>query len=137
MIIKGNVSKKLLSAIDNFADVLFSPQLKRHIEIKIVYRKNLAHYGLADIDDYNKSGLPRYFIIEIKKELDENERIRTVAHEMVHVRQYALLQLNAEMNMWHGKKVNADKIPYMDQPWEIEAHDVGDFLYEEYINGNV
>jgi len=41
--------------------------------------------------------------------------------------------LNEEMSVWHGKKVNADKIPYEEQPWEIEAETVGIILYESFI----
>lgn len=137
MIIKGKITKKDLKAIDIFANLLFSPQLKRHIEITIVYRKNVAHFGLTDIEEYNLRGIPRSFVVEIQRGLDETERLRTIAHEMVHVKQYAKKELNGQMTLWHGQPVDADKIPYFDQPWEIEANDVGDFLFEEYMYGNV
>jgi hypothetical protein len=56
----------------------------------------------------------------------------TLAHEMVHVRQYAKMELNEEMNRWHGEYVNTDLIPYHEQPWEIEAYDLGDRLFKQY-----
>ena len=137
MVILGNITKRQLKAIDYFARSLFSPQLSKHLHIRISYRNVNTHWGLTIVDDYNKRGLPRYFIIEVNKNLNERERMMTLAHELVHVRQYAKLELNEEMNRWHGKFVDADKIPYIEQPWEIEAYDVGDKLFEDYINGNV
>lgn len=49
----------------------------------------------------------------------------TVAHEMVHVKQIARGQLRYEIVRgkeiihWLGKR--ADKLPYLKQPWELEA----------------
>jgi hypothetical protein len=88
MIIRGKITKKDLKAIDIFANLLFSSQLKRHIEITIVYRKNVTHFGLTDIEEYNDRGIPRSFVVEIQRGLDETERLRTIAHEMVHHKQF-------------------------------------------------
>ena len=41
------------------------------------------------------------------------------------------------MTMWRGKKVNSEKIPYAQQPWEIEAWTKGDRLYRSFMNGHV
>ena len=132
MVISGNITKRQLRAIDYFAKELFSPQLSKHIHIKISLRNVDTHWGLTIVDDYNASGKPRYFIIEVAKKLNERERLMTLAHEMVHVKQYANLELNEEMNRWHGEYVDSDKIPYIEQPWEIEAYDLGDRLFEQY-----
>ena len=137
MVISGKISKRQLQAINYFASRLLSHQLSRHLHIRISYRNVNTHWGMTIVDDYNASGKPRYFLIEVNKNLNERERLMTIAHEMVHVKQYAKMELNEEMNRWHGKFVDADKIPYIEQPWEIEAYDVGDKLFEDYVNGNV
>lgn len=92
---------------------------------------------MAIVDDYNAKGLPRYFTVEVKRDLSEKEKLRSIAHELVHIRQYATGQLNEEMTLWEGQSVNPDVIPYLEQPWEIEAYALGDKLYGDYINGNV
>jgi hypothetical protein len=53
--------------------------------------------------------------------------METVAHEMVHVKQYAKGELTEQS--WQGKLINP-KQEYWDQPWEIEAHgrEVGLFI---------
>ena len=52
---------------------------------------------------------------------------------MCHVLQYARCELNETMTMWRGKRVNADKIPYSEQPWEVEAESIGLNLYESFL----
>ena len=45
----------------------------------------------------------------------------TLAHEMVHVKQYVRHELK-EPTVWKGTNINTDKVEYWDLPWEIEAH---------------
>ena len=70
---------------------------------------------------------------EFELEIGTNQRLRrlleTVAHEMVHVKQFARGELN-EKPAWLGKTYNINKTEYWDLPWEIEAHgrEVGMFI---------
>jgi hypothetical protein len=134
MIITGKVNKKYREAIEFFATELFTPQMKRHIELRIRKRDLGTWHGFVSIEDYNVLNQPRSFVIELHKGDDEKEHLKTLAHELVHVRQYARNELNDEMNTWKGRKVDSDSIPYEDQPWEIEAMKLGDELYELYTN---
>jgi len=134
MIITGKVNKKYREAIEFFATELFTPQMKRHIELRIRKRDLGTWHGFVSIEDYNVLNQPRSFVIELHKGDDEKEHLKTLAHELVHVRQYARNELNDEMNTWKGRKVDSDSIPYEDQPWEIEAIKLGDELYELYTN---
>lgn len=138
MYIEGKLTNLQKSALHYFADKLFSHQLKRNLHVRvIVRRKPMKVYGLAEVVSYNTSGRAREFIIEINGSLDKEDKIRTLAHEMVHVKQYAYDELNCEMTLWRGKKVDPDKIPYAQQPWEIEAWTKGDKLYRSFMNGHV
>jgi hypothetical protein len=56
-----------------------------------------------------------------------------LAHEIVHCLQYSRGELNEEMTMWRGRRVDADKIPYFEQPWEIEAETLGLKLYNDFM----
>jgi Zn-dependent peptidase ImmA (M78 family) len=51
-----------------------------------------------------------------------SEIIRTVAHELVHVKQHAKGQLKQSDNhyIWMGKKI-PKTVAYLDMPWEKEA----------------
>ena len=92
----------------------------------------MAHLGLTSVEDYNASYKPREFILDIKSTQTEDEIIRTLAHEMVHVKQYVYGGLDEEGMKWCGKNLTRD-LPYHEQPWEIEAHDVGDILFVDYM----
>lgn len=134
MIVTGKINKNLREAIGFFASNLFTPQMSRHVEVHIRQRDLGVWHGFASIEEYNSLGQPRSFVIELHRKDDEKEKLKTLAHELVHVRQYVRNELNDEMNTWKGRKINSDDIPYDDQPWEIEANELGNKLYELYSN---
>lgn len=70
----------------------------------------------------------REFEIEINRTLRLRRLLETVAHEMVHVKQYARHEMK-EPRVWKGKILDKS-IEYWDLPWEIEAHgrEVGLFI---------
>jgi hypothetical protein len=115
-----------------FANRLLSPQMQRNVGVRVVIRRTMPVLGITIIDDYNESGLPRRFTIEMDGKQDSEEKLRTLAHEMVHIKQYCKKELNEEMSKWKGQSVDSDSMDYDDQPWEIEAHTLGDKLYEEF-----
>ena len=82
----------------------------------------------------NLSGKPRHFLLEILRNQTEKEILRTIAHEMVHVKQFAYNEMNEECTMWMNRAFDYDNTPYHEQPWEIEAHEIGDLIYEDFIN---
>jgi hypothetical protein len=132
MIVTGKISKRHLKALHYYAEQLFTPQKRRHIEIQVKYRKKMDYLGLVTVEDHNVLGVPNSFIIELQRDT-EAEMLKTLGHEMVHVLQYARGELNETMTMWRGKRVNADKIPYSEQPWEVEAESIGLNLYESFL----
>ena len=81
----------------------------------------------------------RDFYIDVDKNLDVEEMVETVCHEMVHVWQGAtrkMKDLPFGGKMYMGK-VYDDTTAYEDDPWEIEAYAMqGDLLEkfkEEYV----
>jgi hypothetical protein len=76
----------------------------------------------------------REFELEIDSRLTLRTMLETVAHEMVHVKQYARREMNdfafKEVHYkWKGKLV-PESTDYWDLPWEIEANgrEVGLFI---------
>lgn len=64
----------------------------------------------------------REFELEIDKTQPLRKLLETVAHEMVHVKQFARREMHPENDHWYGKTYNPKKVSYWDLPWEIEAH---------------
>jgi hypothetical protein len=133
MILTGKIPKKHRKALYYYASQLFTPQKRRHLSVEVQYkRKKSFIHGEVSVDDYNVLGMPISFVIEIYRN-NEAEMLKTLAHEMVHVLQYARGELNEQMTVWRGRKVNSDEMPYEEQPWEIEAETNGLKLYESFI----
>ena len=85
-------------------------------------------YGYAmPLDDHSR---PRFFELEINKKARLRRLLETVAHEMVHVKQYAkgeLFEGNFKLgkHRWMGEWLsdNSNLVKeYWDHPWEVEAH---------------
>jgi len=82
--------------------------------------------------------LPRDFLIILEKEQTPKLLIQTLAHEMTHVKQFALGELkypkrNLALTKWLGETIRDGDIDYWDMPWEIEAHGREVGLYMQFI----
>lgn len=58
--------------------------------------------------------------------------VKTICHEMVHMKQYLRKELSMDGLVWKGK--NLSKTPYDDQPCEIEAYDLQEKLYAKCVD---
>tara|TARA_R100001591_G_scaffold83826_1_gene90261 strand:+ start:276 stop:689 length:414 start_codon:yes stop_codon:yes gene_type:complete len=88
--------------------------------------------NIDDADGYCHSMNKREFELEIDKKLKENDFISTVAHEMVHVWQYATGQLSQKgcKEFWRGRDYT--KTSYSKQPWERQAMRMEKQLLKEF-----
>lgn len=103
---------------------------KRALDIKITFEKGLNDVekmsGSCLADDTPSSHKHSKFIIRIDADLEIEDLFSIIAHELTHVKQYALGELsydykNVDKNMWKGKIILEDAIPYEKQPWEKDA----------------
>jgi hypothetical protein len=109
--------KEYVKSVVEFCIKMLMPRMKS-LDIEVVL-KDLK----GDAYGYCLSETTREFEIEIDRKLPLRKLLTTVAHEMVHVKQYARRELHgADGQVWLGKHYNTKKVSYWDQPWEIEAH---------------
>lgn len=118
---------------------LVSKRLAESLEITIQINRNLfketGALGNCDIEDDARS--PKYFTIELNyggaNEMDE--LIQTLCHELVHVAQYAQRRMRylsgSYAVAWGKDHYNTQTIAYDDRPWEIEAFELEDLLYNK------
>ena len=95
--------------------------------------QSLTNLGFTGINDVRQG---RLIEIEIDKDLDDRELIKTVCHEMVHVKQYAKGELRERYAprhslFWKSRRANGYK--YDNMPWELEAWRLQEVLYGKYI----
>jgi hypothetical protein len=116
-------------ALKFFGDQLISPRVLPFITINVI--------GIDGLIDKSNDGLviwaddnirPREFDLEINTRMQDRRFILTLAHEMVHVRQYVTKDVEELFRpkyakRWKGELIDINAVKYWDQPWEIEAHE--------------
>ena len=105
-----------------YANELMSKKVLKNLYVQIIFNEKINVCGYAEITEYNLAGKPRGFEIEINPTIGATEILKTVAHEMAHVKQYVYCETNDTLTKWKDKRVDSDTIDYWVQPWEIEAH---------------
>ena len=138
----ANTTKaEVTKAAKFFISKLISKRLAETLYIFIEFDKELGYAGLATwLDEPVRA---KEFSIRINPSHDEPFLV-TLAHELVHVKQYAkgelrdLLTVPDQIN-WLGtryKQSNEDT-GYKDQPWEAEAFSKEWDLYNDYVLNNL
>ena len=104
---------------------------KMNLDITVNLCKPTGAMGYCCETDDNRT-----FELEIDRTQPLRQLLETVAHEMVHVKQYARRELNPNKEVWLGKTYNPKKVSYWDLPWEIEAHGREVGLFVRYCEDN-
>lgn len=108
---------------------LLGEKVASGIEITLILDGNLYNkdksYGYALWEDSHYRG--REFILEIDTTFSFINILHTVAHELIHVKQWAkgeyyMSLRNSEVYVYNKKKYNAVVLDYWEHPWEWEAH---------------
>lgn len=135
--ITGTRSKKLITELNQaaefFALQLMDPRMVRNLNVDIEIVDKLDVNGECISEDDTKN--PRWFTINLKRKPPNGEDIiQTLAHEMVHVKQYAKNEMSKQFRVargglkigtkWHGEWWDPKKKEdsYWDAPWEIIAY---------------
>jgi hypothetical protein len=109
----------------------FFPRHK--ITVDIVHRglKREGANGYCDIVD--KKYRPRDFLIELDTYMDEELYIKTLLHELTHLRQWVAGSLRVRYGKLCYSKEPVEKYEYWHQPHEIDAREQEETLYLEYL----
>ena len=114
---------------------LVSRKLKKNLSIEISLRKIKGLNGQTEDTDGNKR--PRDFIVTINPYLSRKSQLSTLAHELVHVKQFALGELKSEVHgtlqKWKDEYIDHADTDYYDLPWEVEAWGKEHGLYVRYL----
>lgn len=114
---------------ENVVNELFPREFKRDIVIGIHF-KNVVEDGLfGQASEHHDDE----YLVEVGKVVDDgdlravepHEIASTIAHELVHIKQYIRRELSQGATVWKGQKIpvgpRGGTIRYRDQPWEKEA----------------
>lgn len=118
----GRVKQK--SRLENFAcDVIneiLPREFKRDVEIHVRFCKIDGVMGYASVEEKD------VITIEVDNRYPSEIVAATLAHELVHAKQYIRGELNPTMTRWMKQEIpygprGGLKIRYRQQPWEKEA----------------
>ena len=121
-----------------------STRLRNNITLNI-HLKHHVEDGEAMLSEFTNPNKPREFKVIIdhhRIETDDFGRtltdtewahsiLRILAHELVHVKQFARGELSDNLQYWKGKDHSSTK--YWEQPWEKEARKLQKKLMVQYI----
>jgi hypothetical protein len=113
-----------------------SKRLRDNINLTIKFNEKIDVWAFASIEDYNASNKPRDFLIEIHPWIGARNIFKTLAHEMVHIKQFVNLETNDTLSKWKGVPIDSDAIDYYQHPWELEAYGMEIGLFTNYAVKN-
>jgi hypothetical protein len=100
------------------------------IESKKIRRTKMIMHGLTEVLSHEAHKRnPKKFKITLNTNLSKRNQLQTLAHELVHCKQYYKNELGftygekgKEITLWKKTVVDHRNIHYFDLPWEIEAN---------------
>ena len=143
--VQGAVARELEDAALFFGRILLHHRTVPNIILDIDVMNDMSDPGMCTNEDHGKKN-PRYFTIAIRNREEDQDPVQVLAHEMVHLKQYATNQLSRESKvyrnfsvksvpLWEGKewKPNKGQDEYWDSPWEVEAYGREIGLYHRWV----
>ena len=125
-------SKPLCEDVASWFLNKFLPRHKIYVEVLHRGLKREGVYGWCDF--VGESYRPREFLIELDTHMNEELYIKTLLHELVHLRQWVVGSLRQKRGkMYYGQECMED-YEYEQQLHEIEAREQEQILYCEYIS---
>lgn len=101
-------------AMRSFAKQLGISRLRTNIVVRMHSKIHVGDIGTEGLCECLDN---RNFIIDVAL---FGNWLSTLAHEMVHVKQFAKGELDSALTQWKSNKY-CENIDYWDQPWEKEA----------------
>ncbi len=123
--------KRLCEDVTSWFLNRFFPRHKITVEILHRGLNREGVYGYCDVVD--ETYRPRHFLIELNTHMNEELYIKTLLHELTHLRQW----VDGSLQLRYGKmcycKEPVEFYAYEDQPHEINAREQEETLYVEYL----
>ena len=124
-------SKRLCKDVVTWFVSKYLPRYK--LEIEVLHRglKRDGVVGYCDVA--GETVRPREFLIELDTYLDKKTYVRTILHELFHMKDFCLGNLKIKSCKKYYKGECMDDLQYWQQPSEIMAYWNERILYQEYL----
>jgi hypothetical protein len=134
----SKLKDELAIAAEYYASLLLPRRICKNISLNIRLMPKLADDAMGYCSYVERDGQYKEFEIELYKKMSKEELLKYLAHEVVHMKQFALGELNdgfvsKRKARWQSSHIDENKVDYWDQPWEIEAYGREIGLYARYV----
>jgi hypothetical protein len=120
-------------AILFYAQELLTAKMMENIFIKVKFNRDIGEvYGYASVEERTDAGKARSFLIEMNPKIGGRNILKSLGHEMVHIKQYAYSETDDTLTRWKGTRV-AENLDYWIQPWEVEAYGMESGLFRKFV----
>ena len=109
---------------------------RHHLWIQICHRGLKRENVVGWCDVSGKTYRPRDFLIEIQTHLPEELYIKTLIHELIHVRQWVFENLRERRGKMYWNSNEILNMADTNEPHEAEAYGQEDILYSEYMRSS-
>jgi hypothetical protein len=134
----SKLKDELAIAAEYYASLLLPKRACKNISLTIKLLPKLSDDAMGYCCYMDKEGMYKEFEIELCKKTSREEMLKNLAHEIVHMKQFAFGELSdgfisRRKARWQSSHVDESKVDYWDQPWEIEAYGREIGLYSRFI----
>jgi hypothetical protein len=131
VIVQG--SENALAIKEQIMQYLDELDISENIHLSVNFTTLLSKYVKGITFCLNALAPNAYQIIRVRIDahLNKTEQSRVLAHEMVHVKQFAkgeLILINSQQVIWKGQKYWCVGGSRQTTPWEVEAHQIDKIL---------
>lgn len=118
------------------ASLILSKKMMGNVSVVVDFVSERGLKGSTECLDADYK--PRNFKINVDPELSRRNQLLTLAHELVHVKQFAMGEMRytryTELIKWHKQTIHNEQTEYWDLPWEIEAFGREFGMYIRYVD---
>lgn len=135
--ISGRLAQKhrFMTYTYKILDHFFGERLKRDVDINIDVVTRLEGTVVGECDGDKETINITLARRDGKKKLSVEDIARTLAHELVHAKQFLRGEMKTESEKWRYKSgfvKDCSNLPYREQPWEKEAFKLEPELFDLY-----
>lgn len=120
-----------------YLPILLEQSIIDEVNLTVKFAKKMKDNGYCSLTEDCDEDYPRDFLIEIDSSISKAMQLRTLAHELVHLKSFAIGELqycDNDVIKWKKKRFCLEEINYWDLPSEIEAHGREPGLYYRYLD---
>lgn len=120
-------------AVAFYGKELIKKSINVNVNVHVRFNSKINAWGYASVEEFNTMNKPRGFLLEVHPGIGAKHILETLAHEMIHIKQFIFGELSEDLSVWCGTYVDTTVVDYYVLPWEIEAYGREVGLFTKFV----